>query len=513
MSAVSSRPRTDGMLRRLARLFGGDEPGFDAQLRQTAAIIGLILLVAAMSFAHAGSAARLVYLAASLIGAWIYARRSPWLVITWAFWLWCVTALARRLIEWPANFNPQDMVLVAPSLPVLVMIPDILMARGLIRRPAIIAGLGVMLPILYGLLNSLARGQVYPGAVSATDWVMPIFYYFYIVTHGDKLDAFEGHMRPFLALNLTFVTAYGLYQFMFMTPWDQYWLDSAGLYDTSTITDPTQNRVFGSFNEEVYLAIWVGWSLIAMGKYFTRVQVVVAPLAVFLMVVTLVRSVYLSTALAFVALVLVSPPKNLLKTGFTAAIGIALMLALFAVLDPGVAERVSDRFVSIGSPSTDISANVRRQIWADTPAQIAAAPFGLGIGAIGRGAVAAGTQYTIIDSGVLGSYLALGWVAGTLYFFSQASMTLLALLGAKRHRSREAAVMAAASLVVLGLTPFSMVIGFSAVLLWVSLAVATERNVQRKLAPAQTIAPGRPGAPSASGLRPRGRASEGTLPA
>ena len=461
----------------LAPLFGDRSSATLAQFEQAVIFVGLVVSCGVMGIVHLGAVARLLFVLASLYGAYVYRRRSPWLLITWTLWLWAGTALVRRLIEYPHGFNAHDMVLGLPNAAILFMLPDILMARGLLRRRSITASLGIAIPIFYGLLNSLFRGDVTATVIAAADWVVPFVYYFYIATHGDRIDEFRPHFCAFIALSSAVIVPYSLYQFRFMTPWDQYWLDNSGLVATNQITDPTQNRVFGPFNNPGFLAIWMGWILVLMGFYTARVTIVLAPLGVFLLIVTLSRSVYLSTMLGFVMLLLIAPPKNILRQGAVAVFAAVVVVGLISILNPDVADNITSRFSSMDNLQHDTSANVRAGIWAETPALIAETPLGQGIAAIGRSAhLVAGGGEQVVDSGVLGPFLAFGWLAGALYLFSMLGLTAMALIRARQTRSREAAAAACSALVPVGLLPFLTINGFAAALLWISLVTATELN-------------------------------------
>ena len=474
----------------LAPLFGDRSDATLAQFHQAAIFVALVLLCGLMGVVHLGAVARLLFVLASLYGAYVYRRRSPWLLVTWTLWLWAGTALVRRLIEYPHSFNAHDAVLALPNVAILFMLPDILMARGIARRRSVTASLGILIPLLYGLGNSLFRGDVEAAAIASADWVIPFVYYFYIATHGDRIDGFRPHLRAFVALSTAVIVPYSLYQFRFMTPWDQYWLDNSGLVATNQITDPTQNRVFGPFNNPGFLGIWMGWVLVLMGFYAAPLTIVLAPIGIFLLIVTLSRSVYLSTMLGFVTLMLVAPPRNILRQGAIAVFAGVVVVGLVSILNPDVADNITSRFSSMGNLKHDTSANVRAEIWAETPGMIADTPLGYGIAAIGRSAALTGIGgEAVVDSGVLGPFLAFGWVAGALYLFSLLGMTAMAVLRARQTRSREAAAAACSTLVPVGLLPFLTINGFAAALLWISLATAIELNAsalrRRRASPAR----------------------------
>ncbi len=483
MSVVAAKRRARNKGRGgafVSSLFGGGTPEATAQFRQAGLFLAMTLLAALLSFAHLGVVARPLFMLGALVGAHHYRKRSPWLLVTWTFWLWTVSPMVRRLVEYPGHFNDHDVLLLVPNMALLWMVPDIIRARGLMRRGTFVASLGIVLPILYGLLNSLYRGEVEPAAVATADWLAPLFYYLFVVVHAKQLGTIGHHLRAFFAVNLTAITLYGLYQFKFMTPWDFYWLANSGLVSIDKITDPTQNRVFGTFNNEGFLAAWVAWSVILLSRYWSRIQLVIVPLALFLLLTTLVRSQLLTLGLAYALLVLISPPRNLFKQAATVGFGAVLLFGVMSVVNPNVASTISDRLGSMNHLNNDTSANVRREIWAQTPGMIADEPLGGGIASVGRAASMPGVTdgHSVVDSGVLGAYLAFGWVFGSLYLFSMLVMPAVALVNARRARSRDAAAAAAAAVVLAGLLPFVTVNGFDALMLWFALGLAGEFNLQ-----------------------------------
>lgn len=484
MSAARARQRASrSRFGGLALWIGDGSAGSLAQIRQAGWFGLLVLLVTAMSFAHGGAAAKPLFVLAGLYGAAKYRKQSPWLLLTWSFWFWTVTPFVRRIIEWKSGFSGHDPVLVTPNLIQLFMLPAILNAPGLLRRRAVSAGLLILVPTLYGLFNSFFRGEIFPGIVSAADWVAPLLYFFYVALHVDQLDELGPQLRSFLALNLGLLTPYALYQFAYMTPWDQLWLIGSGLA-TEEQSGAGSVRVFGTFTNPGFLAAWLGFCLVLITHYWTRVQIVLGPIAAILIVLTLSRSVYISTALGFVALLAVNRPRNIVKPAIIALAAMVTAAAVFAVADPEAASRVTDRLTSMTHLQDDTSAQVRKEIWAKTPEEIASAPFGLGIGAIGRGAIAStGGDAVVIDSGLLAIYLALGWLFGTIYLFGMLGMVATTMIAARRSGSTEAGANAAASLVLIGILPFINVGGFGAVILWTSVATALARIERLRLRP------------------------------
>jgi hypothetical protein len=104
-------------------------------------------------------------------------------------------------------------------------------------------------------------------------------------------------------------------------------------------------------------------------------------------------------------------------------------------------------------------------------------PLGLGIGGIGRGAVAGANgstdgDFVSIDGGPIAIYLALGWAAGSVYFIGLFVMVGAALMAARRSRSPPALALAITALGGAATLPFTNLVGLQGLIIWLPAAYA-----------------------------------------
>jgi hypothetical protein len=145
-----------------------------------------------------------------------------------------------------------------------------------------------------------------------------------------------------------------------------------------------------------------------------------------------------------------------------------------------------NRFSTIENLGNDQSARARAELYASAPDMIATHPFGLGIGALGRGAqISDSESYPVMDSGPLAIYLALGWFAGTLYMMAFFGVTAQALKAALDCGSPAALALAASAVTVALVILFTNVIGLQGVPMWVAssyaIAIATRSRTSARL--------------------------------
>jgi hypothetical protein len=463
------------------------DAAFGAATRQVLVVAVVVAFTTAMGRVGLGTLARPLFVAAGIAVAAYYIRRSPWLYLTATLWFWTLTPLARRLVDFHAGFDATSLMLATPNAMALLMARDILSSPALHGQREARAGVLLLLPVLYGLGVSLVGGEVLPAAVAVAEWIGPLLYYFYLLAHWQKIDEAEPHIRAFLTLNMAVVVPYGLYQYVAPTAWDIAWVLDSGMASIGSPV-PYGLRVFGTLNAPGILAIWLGTLLLLALHFRTRLATVLLPAAAILLMLTMVRSVAGSVMLGLASVMLLGPAgllRSTLRSLLLLTLVVATVTSIVFALDPDTAERVSARFGTVGELESDDSALERRALYAAAPAMIDAHPLGMGIGALGRGAVTGNGKLVTVDAGPLAVYLALGWFAGSLFLVSTLAILLQSFAAARASRSLAALVLSAAMLANLsGLLFFNVFAGFPGALTWLCAGYAAALGVHARQASA-----------------------------
>ena len=453
-----------------------------ASVRQALLVASIFAITGALAWVGPGNAARLLFMGCALGAAAWYQRRCPWLYLTLTFWFWTLTPFIRRVIDYRAGFDAMNIILATPNMMTLLMLRDILRSRQLPRHRETLIGLMLLLPALYGLMVNLVQGQIFSGAVGAADWIAPLLYVFYLIEKAPVVGQAEPHLRGFITLNTLIVTGYGLYQFWMPPIWDVTWALSTGEFSPAELA-PGHFTVFSTLNAPGVLAEWLG-ALILLSMYFrTRLTPVLLPALTLLLLFTHNRSVTGGVLLSLGVASLLGGGRMVNNLGrlFGAMV---ILLIVIASLDPSVSTSVIERFSSVGALRTDDSALTRLSIWAGAPALIDAHPLGMGIGALGRGAVVSGNDDLVsIDAGPLAIYLSLGWIAGTLYLLGMLAVLAQALRIARRLRSSAAITFAAAALCSLMELPFVNIFGFAGAVLWLTGGFVMAYSIRARMPP------------------------------
>ncbi len=436
-------------------------------VRQALLVALIFAMTGCLAWIGLGNPARILFMGSAVITAARYQRRCPWLYLTLTFWFWTLTPFIRRVIDYRAGFDAMNIILATPNLVALLMLKDILQSRDLFRHRETMVGLMLLLPALYGLAINLVQGQIFSGLVGAADWIAPLLYVFYLIQHAPDVGDAEPHLRGFITLNSFVVAGYGLYQFWSPPMWDVNWALSTGEFSPGELA-AEHFTVFSTLNAPGVLAEWLG-ALILLSMYFrTRLTLILLPALSLLLLLSHNRSVTGGVLLSLSVASLLGGGRMVNNLGRMLAALIVLLIVV-GNLDSTIGDSLVERFSTISALSTDDSALTRLSIWSNAPAVIDAHPLGLGIGALGRGAVVSGNADLVsIDAGPLAIYLSLGWVAGTIYLLGMLAFLVQALCTGRRLRSSAAITFAAASLCSMMELPFVNVSGFAGAILWLS---------------------------------------------
>ncbi|MBV8458823.1 MAG: hypothetical protein JO122_19685, partial [Acetobacteraceae bacterium] len=433
----------------------------EQQIGLALAYLGLVALTCAMTVAGLGSVARPFYIFSGIGFAAFTIGRSPWLYVTATLWFWLVTAFVRRFIEWRTGFNPTDIILATPNLLMMFMLRDVLTTPGLLTRPDARPALAATVAVGYGICVSFFCGDVIPGAVAAADWLAPSLYFFFILANSEKIGLVEPHLRQFLLLSMIVTISYGLYQYFYMPEWDALWMIGANTVSIG-LPLPMESRAFGTTNNPTFLAIWMA-ACVLLGPHFrSKALAVMVPFAIFVLLITFVRAVYISLALALAVAAVLGRGGAALKSLLAAGMVLMTVWVGMEMVNPVVADRVITRLESLQKLEADGSAQDRQILYQETPELINGHPIGLGIGALGRGAVAGNNGLVSVDSALLSIYLALGWRAGTVYIAGLILLVVRAMAAAWRQRFPLAVMFACAALASLALFPFANISNFDA---------------------------------------------------
>ncbi|MFW9263212.1 glucose-6-phosphate isomerase [Nostoc sp. KVJ20] len=212
------------------------------------AIAGFLLLTVVCYFAGATAALRLIYPVTALVVAVFLYLRHPILYISFTWWIWFLTPLATRLVDYRVGWDASRQMLIAPYLVVFVTIATFLRHLPRASRqgglPFVLAFIGVF----YGFLVGLIYNPPIPVARGLLDWLSPIIFAFHLFTNWRDYPSYRQNIQRTFLWCVLILGAYGVYQFVVAPEWDRYWLIESKLFTSSGNPVPFGMRVWSTLH-------------------------------------------------------------------------------------------------------------------------------------------------------------------------------------------------------------------------------------------------------------------------
>ncbi|TAF07673.1 MAG: O-antigen ligase domain-containing protein [Nostocales cyanobacterium] len=211
-------------------------------------IAGFILLIATCYFGGAAGLLRLVFPATSLLVAIFLYLRHPILYIGFTWWIWFLTPLLTRLVDYRVGWDPTRQMLVAPYLVVFVTIATFLKhLPSAIRQGGLPFVLGFF-GVFYGCLIGLIYNQPIPVIRGFLDWLSPIIFAFHLFVNWQDYPSYRQHLQRVFIWCVLLLGIYGIYQFVVAPEWDRYWLIESKMFTSTGDPVPFGMRVWSTLH-------------------------------------------------------------------------------------------------------------------------------------------------------------------------------------------------------------------------------------------------------------------------
>ncbi|MBW4560114.1 MAG: O-antigen ligase domain-containing protein [Mojavia pulchra JT2-VF2] len=377
-------------------------------------ILGFVLLTISCYFTGAAGMLRLVYPVTALaVGVFLYLRH-PILYIGFTWWIWFLTPLIARLVDYRIGWDATRQILIAPYLVVFVTIatfwrylPNALRMGGL---PFILAFIGVF----YGFLVGLIYNAPIPVARGLLDWLSPIIFAFHLFVNWRDYPSYRQHIQNTFLWCVLITGAYGVYQFVVAPEWDKYWL--------------IESKMFSSSGDPVPFGMRVWSTLHSVGPFGSVMQA-----GLLLLFTSSGNLIFPASAVGYLSFLLAQARTNwggwllgvIIIMGSVKAriqmrlITIILVMAVCVVplttIEP-ISEVVTDRLESFSNLQEDNSFKDRSGSYDRNLGIALSNVLGNGLGNIWKVNEKTGQiEVFVIDSGILDMFFTLGWFGAIFY--------------------------------------------------------------------------------------------------
>jgi hypothetical protein len=369
---------------------------------------------AAALLAHQGTLVRLAFPAGALVVAVYLFRKDTAAYISFAWWLWFLSPLVRRLADFQGGWMETNPVMLTPLLAALVPVVQLHHRASLLTQAGGRPFLITLAAVAYGTAVGIMRLPAGAVLSHSLTWFSPIIFGFGMLCTLSEYPACAERILSTFRWSVLLVGLYGVLQFVVLPGWDEYWMTQSGLL-TIGFPEPYLVRVFSTLNTPTPLGEMMVAGLLLLAADIKPAGLIAGVAGCLSLLLCQSRASWLGMVAGLIVL--------LCSLSWFPAGKILLLIALLAgalvpVLTFGpFASTVRSRFESLTNLQHDVSRIDRMKGYEKLLNVALHEPFGKGIGAMdiefgGEGGDEGGPH----DSGILEILLSLGWFGAATYF-------------------------------------------------------------------------------------------------
>jgi hypothetical protein len=376
-----------------------------------------LMVVAVLWFAGNGPLLRLAIPAiAAFLGLVLYLNH-PILYVQYALWVWFLTPLLRRVVDWRFGWSDPNIVLLSPLLVSGVAGLAFLRKDGKAWREIPVVFVLCGAAILYGFVVGMLQRPSAETAYGLLNWLCPLLFGLHLYLNWPEYEQHRAAISNSFLWALLILGVYGIFQFLAPPAWDRYWLENVTLdINGSTFGQPESLlvRVWSTANAPGPFAniMMVGLLLLLVTRSPLKLPAAVAGYISFLL--SMVRTAWLSWIVGLFWILKSAKPRVMVRVVLSILILLAFLLP--AVSDPRLALVIKDRLTTFADLEHDASLGARLEMYRQLLGHVASDPFGHGLS---NEQIVHGYA---VDSGILAAALSLGWLGMILLSLGMVSI-------------------------------------------------------------------------------------------
>jgi hypothetical protein len=340
------------------------------------------------------------------VGVFLY-QRNPLLYISFTWWLFFLTPLVRRLVDFRSGFQAEALILAAPFLVTAITIPRFIQyaLRSYPYRQEALPFVLVLSAICYGFLIGLVNlGLDFKIMRTLIEWITPVSFGFFVFSNWRDYPSYKKVIQKTFFWGTLLMGIYGLVQFVSMPPWDSYWQEKVAEVTGYANAQASEfgSAIWSTTNTNGTLAMFLmpGILLLFNSKSpLSTLTIVIGCLAILL---TNARTSWILSLLAL--LILMGSLRSSLQIRIILITSLVVLLTFpIANIQP-FSGMINSRLTSLSNVKEDTSANARTWQYESFFKEGLFEPIGSGISSINHP-----------DSGIINLIGEMGWL-GSLPF-------------------------------------------------------------------------------------------------
>jgi putative inorganic carbon (hco3(-)) transporter len=355
------------------------------------------------------------------IGAYFAFQRSSFLV-DYVIIVFVFNRGLRRILDYNAGaFNPLSPVSLTPlAITMLMLLPFLGRFNTLPKSHKTILTC-FLVAMGYGFAIGFIRVQ-FAAIYALAEVLAPIAMFGYILTLGADQNTKDRWLRT-SAWCAIVASAYGWYQYFTIPPWDAFWVRAVGFEGYMGTLEPTKMSVFSTMAERGVFGGFLGLAIVPMiisPKWRTPLSWLGVILVLSNILLAQTRTGIILATFTILVYVMINKGTGLFQMLIAmAVIGGAAWFGMDKM--PG-AEKLKDRFSTLGNMQEDGSFQARMDIYSYGISTILLNPVGFGLGATGISSrINTGDESNtavITDAGYVEIVAQYGWLGAILVVYA-----------------------------------------------------------------------------------------------
>jgi hypothetical protein len=347
---------------------------------------------------------------AVFVGVVLYINR-PIRYVEYSLWLWFLTPLMRRLIDWRLGYADPNFVLLAPLL--VSGVAGIALLRPSDRRTItriptsfILCGTAILYAVVVDAIHQPSAETIY----GLADWLCPLLFGLHFCLKPQHYEEYRAAIARTFLYAVPVLGIYGVYQFFALPAWDEYWLMNAqtgGFSMSFGQPEPLLVRVWSTMNAPGPFANTMMVGLLLLLVVRSPLKLPAAAAGYVSLLLSVVRTAWLSWLVGLFLILKSANPRAIARICLSIVLLLACVLPL--ATDTRVATVIRDRADTFTDLSQDASFRDRTAMYRTLVADAMEAPFGYGFkDRLDR-------KGFPVDSGILVAIFSLGWLGSLLF--------------------------------------------------------------------------------------------------
>jgi O-Antigen ligase len=438
-------------------------------------ILAFTLLSCLLLVSPAAGTLHSLFPALAVVTGLVLLRISSRAYISLTLWIWFLTPLFRRLVDFRSSYVDPSPILLAPLLITALSAFPVLRKLHTFWKLEYLPYLLALSAILYGFAVGLFLSRGTDLLRTALLWGVPLVWGLYLAS----LDEPREQTRRLISTNFKWACLllgiYGVIQYLAVPPWDSAWLEHA-IEDRDSTSfgslGSDQVRIWSTLNGPGIFANFQMAFLVIASAETGLIEIFAILIGGLSFLLAQVRATWVGAMFAIICLIAWQRRRRLKLVSGLLVIGLAL--AGLASL-PQFQETLVSRIQTLGSGQGDGSLQERKATQQKLVGVIEDHPFGVGLA---PQLSVRDTDGYAVDSGIFQTLLALGWPGALVLAGSLVLLVLDSFKDLSQASSLCIGFRALFAAILIQLPFGDMFSGPSALLLWTAIAMSGLSPIQ-----------------------------------